>query len=423
MESEKGPEVSSAELRRAAEDRLKETRSGNTSAAAVDPQRLLHELQVHQIELEMQNAELRRAADEWSYTFAKTSDLIAIIDNDYRFIRVNPAMAAVIGRAPEDCIGLHCYTAFAGRDTPYPNCPHQRSLRTMETEKAGFYEPHLGRHLQVINTPYSVADGTLAGTILVAHDVTSFVQQEQIIKEKQQQLEVLNQSLETRIAAATEELTKANRKLRRLSLQRVKDREEEHRQLAREVHDEIGQMLVAIKFDLARIKKDTCMGEESRQAIATADEEIALIMDQVQTIIAELRPAVLDDLGLCAAIHWQADSFTKRTRISCRVDLCSSPPPLSKDQETALFYIAKQALNNVSRHAGATEVTIGSCREQRRYTYHVADNGRGITDRQVTAHDSFGIMGMLERAELIGAVAEVEALPERGTIVRVHIPL
>ncbi len=381
-------------------------------------------------QLELQNTELLRAkkqlqttADEWSRTFDSTTDLISIIGNDYRLIRVNRAMAEAIGRSPEDCVGLNCYTAIHGRVTPHDFCPHKRTLNTLQSEKAEFYEPHLGMHLQVATTPFFSTDGILAGSVHVAHDITTHVQDCKIITEKKEQLKVLNETLEARIASATCELTEANLKLRTLSHRMEKVRENERKELAREVHDEIGQMLVAIKFELSRLCKDNNQSLEAIEIIATIDEEISFVTNKVQQIISKLRPAALDFLSLCDAIKWVAEEFTSRTSIPCEVKLCTLPPLLTKEQETSLFRIAQEALSNISRHAAAQLVTIGSERREQCYTYFVADNGRGISDQELLAPDSFGIMGMYERAEQIGATAEVSALQDKGTIVRVHIPL
>ena len=361
--------------------------------------------------------------DEWSLALDSTAELISIIDSDYHLIRVNRAMAEAIGRSPDDCIGLPCYEALHGRKTPHESCPYQCTMRTLQLEKAEFYDQRLDKHLQITTAPLFTTDGVLAGTVHVAHDITPLMQKQKIITEKTQQLKDLNQTLEAHIAFATRDLTEANQKLQKLSHQMEKVRENERKKLAREVHDEIGQMLIAVKFELARLNKGKCTSPESLKVIDTIKGEIDLIINKTQQIIAKLRPTALDNLGLCDAIKWAAEEFTSRTDIPCRVKLCTLPPPLTKEQETALFRIAQESLNNIKRHAAAQQVTIGSESQGKFYTYFIIDNGRGITEQELLAFDSFGIMGIYERAKMIGAKAKVSARPEGGTIVQVQIPL
>lgn len=364
-----------------------------------------------------------KRVDELSLALDSATELISIIDKDYRFIRVNRAMAEAIGRPPDDCVGLYCYAAIHGRTTPYESCPHQQTINTLQPAEAEIEVQQLGKHLKIKTTPFFTPDGMLSGTVHGAYDITSLIQKQKIITEQAQQLKDLNNQLEARITIATHELREANRKLRTLFQQKEKVCENERKILAREVHDEIGQMLIAVKFELARLNKDNSPSSESLKIIDTIKGEVDLIISKTQQIIANLRPATLDNLDLCDAIKSVAKEFTGHTDIPCQVKLCTLPPPLTKEQETTLFRIAQEALNNIERHAAARQVTIGSESNGKFYTYFIADNGRGITDQELLASDSFGIMGIYEHAQLVGAKAEVSARPEGGTIVQVHIPI
>jgi signal transduction histidine kinase len=222
---------------------------------------------------------------------------------------------------------------------------------------------------------------------------------------------------------ADEDVRQSRERLRALAAKVESVREEERSRIAREVHDRLGQLLTALNMDLswlaARIASDDPLVVhriETMQAL-TID-----MIDFTRELAMELRPSLLD-LGLAAALEWQAEAFQARTGIRCRLASCADEQRASPDVCTALFRILQEALTNVLRHAAASEVVITLERQTDRLVMHVSDNGRGITQEQIDGRRSLGILGMRERAGLLGGAFTIAGSPDSGTTVAVSVPL
>ena len=236
------------------------------------------------------------------------------------------------------------------------------------------------------------------------------------------ELEELNNSLESRIAAATNKLKQANNQQRKLSAHLESIREEERRKISRSVHDELGQAMIALKFEIATLKKDPSISKAGLATVDTIDKRISAIMLDIRRIASDLRPSILDDLGLCEALKWRAKDFTDHTGIVCTLDLCDPFPTLAFEHSTALFRISLEALTNIFRHSGATQVKISSVVDREILVFKIADNGCGITPGQVISPDSLGLMGMMERAELCGGSLTIEGSQGSGTVIIIRMP-
>jgi signal transduction histidine kinase len=209
-------------------------------------------------------------------------------------------------------------------------------------------------------------------------------------------------------------------------------REAERTRIARQIHDELGQALTALKMDLAwlygRLVKAS--REEWIPPLLAKAESMSELMDRtvqaVRQLATELRPGALDNLGLVAAVEWQAQDFQNRSGIRCL--LATDPEDLDldldldRDRSTVAFRILQEALTNVARHAGASEVHIFLKKDAATVTLEVVDNGRGITEEQITHAGSLGLLGMRERAALVGGEVQVTRLGERGTRVTLRLP-
>ena len=220
------------------------------------------------------------------------------------------------------------------------------------------------------------------------------------------------------------ELTASHEKLRQLSQHLEAVREEELARVAREIHDELGQGLTAIKMDLVWIKKNLsakneALGERLESACGLVDATIR----SVKRVSADLRPGLLDDLGLGAAIEWLATEFQKHTGIACEATAIEEDVQLSEEGRTALFRVCQEALTNVSRHAQATRVIVRLSRKRQSLTLEVRDNGRGIADQELSDPGAFGILGMRERVRALGGEATISGEANTGTKVVVRIPL
>lgn len=374
-------------------------------------------------DFERTREQLQEAVEEWTRIFASTPGLIAIVDTEYRFTQVNFSLACALKLSPKECIGLHCYVVFHGRTERCEDCCRQRVLRTLKPEKREHFEPSLGKYVQLTVSPLNVATGAISKTVHVAHDITPQMERLKILQDQRHQLESLNTVLESRIAEGTEALSQVNMKLRGVSQNMEKKCEAIRKQISRTLHDEIGQLLVATKFELEKIRKIISPLSQVHMPLDTIDEYLSYGLERVQHIVAELRPSILDDLGFYEAIKWQAEKFTERTGVKSRVVSCPYFSRLTKEQEIILFRITQEALNNVARHAAATQVTIDTDFNDQILTFRITDDGRGITDSQRHATDSYGLMGIAERAVQVGASAEIKALSEGGTVVRIYLPL
>jgi two-component system, NarL family, sensor histidine kinase UhpB len=218
-------------------------------------------------------------------------------------------------------------------------------------------------------------------------------------------------------------LEKSRETLRELAAHLQTVREEQRAEIAREIHDEMGQGLTAMKIDLVRLRsrlrgQGAPVSELVGSLLVSLDTTIAA----VQRIMAELRPAVLDDLGLVPAIEWLSRQFTERTGIGCRLDLPETQLALAHDARTALFRILQESLTNVARHAGATQVRVTLDREGQSIRLLVEDDGKGIRTVDLESGRSFGLLGMRERAAVFGGTLTIHGEAGVGTRVCVAIP-
>jgi signal transduction histidine kinase len=210
--------------------------------------------------------------------------------------------------------------------------------------------------------------------------------------------------------------------LRALAARLQRAREEERTRVAREIHDELGQALTAIKIDLAALIRELPGGtgpqiQRSPSILKLLDEAI----QSVRRIATELRPGILDDLGLVAAVEWAAEDFQARTGTKCDVSLPALDIALDPERATALFRILQETLTNVARHTNATRVDVRLAQENEDLILEVYDNGQGIGKEQLSAGSSLGILGMRERALLLGGELTISGAPGKGTTVRVRI--
>jgi signal transduction histidine kinase len=223
---------------------------------------------------------------------------------------------------------------------------------------------------------------------------------------------------------ALEQLRQSHEQLRALSIYLQHIREEERIRISRAVHDELGQALTGLKIDLSWLgsklpRKMEPLITKTREMTDHIDETIKT----VRRISTELRPGILDHLGLVAAIEWQANEFQSRTGIQCKCGSSLRRTILEEELNTAFFRIFQETLTNIIRHANATRVEVRLAEVRNRLTLEVKDNGCGITHEQIANVHSIGLLGMRERAALLGGEVNIRGTPGRGTHVTVTIPL
>ena len=262
-----------------------------------------------------------------------------------------------------------------------------------------------GRRKTIQNSaaPIRDADGTIVGAVFVNEDVTEQVLAQESLQRSHDELRLLSEKLRT-------------------------VREEERKRIAREVHDEVGQALTALQMDVAWLeKKLETSPETAPESCASKLEAMSALLDttlgSVQRIATELRPGVLDELGLEAATEWYVRDFESRTGIPCDMRSDLKGASVEPDLGTAVFRILQEALTNVARHSAADRVEIRLSAIDEELRLEVRDNGRGIPRDQLAASQSLGLLGMRERARSLGGNLLVRGTPDVGTTVTLRVPL
>jgi hypothetical protein len=323
--------------------------------------------------------------------------LVWLKDVNGRFLAVNDTFAHSCGRAhAADIVGLTDFDVWP-RDLAQRYVDDDRSViatRKQKDVEEPIFIQGASLWFETFKTPILDKLGNVLGTTGFSRDITERQRLGEQLRAQREQLRAL--------AAHVESV-----------------REEERVRIAREIHDELGQALTCMSMDLAFLDKQ--LPKDNAQASARVSALVTV--KTVRRISSELRPSILDDLGLGAAMEWLAHDFATRTGIECAVSVPSTVM-LTAERGTVVFRMCQEALTNVARHAGATHVSIDlMIDEDACLTLEVRDNGRGITEEEIHRPDSLGLLGMRERAALLGGVVEVKGTPGQGTSVTVRVPL
>ena len=239
--------------------------------------------------------------------------------------------------------------------------------------------------------------------------------------------------LASTVAALREEIIECRRveidlhdarvQLRALSGRLLTIVEDERRRISREIHDELGQVLSALTLDLAWLgRKLDVLAPPLADKVRKTSQLAETMLESVETIATNLRPAMLDDIGLSAAMEWMVRKFRERTQIPCWLSVEEDPIKLDSERSIAVFRLAQEALTNVSRHAEATEVEIFLSIDCTQIVLDVRDNGRGIHPEAIASTSSLGLVGMRERVGRFGGWLNIQGTPGRGTHLRFVIP-
>ena len=228
---------------------------------------------------------------------------------------------------------------------------------------------------------------------------------------------------------ASEEIERSRERLQALSLRQQALIEAERKRIALEIHDELGQNLTGLKMDMHMLNKRIAVpgatvdvGEASQRMNEMMDVVDQTILN-VRRIATELRPPILDDLGLVAAIEWQTQEFQRRTEITCVLSSNIENVEINADFSTAIFRIFQEALTNITRHANANTVNVILKRLDHKLVLRVEDDGNGIRSESFDENRSLGLLGMRERARLIGGELEIFDGTDNGTTVLLTAPL
>lgn len=334
---------------------------------------------------------------------AAVPDALMMMDDTGRLVFWNTAASRIFGYDADEAIGHEVHTLLA------PPRYYDQSLQGLHYFADTGCGPALGTtsrlealHKNGTEFPIELTLSSIRVrerwyAVGVVRDITERKQTEILLRQSRQALRHLAGHLQT-------------------------VREAERSAIAREIHDELGQMLTALKIDVARLRPR--IADPNPTVLDLLDSitgSLNLMIKTTQNIVAALRPLILDELGLIPAIEWQTGQFSQRTGIQCTLRLTTTDIDLSPATSTALFRILQESLNNVARHANASEVQIDLTHADGWITLIVQDNGRGIATSDIDHHHSFGLMGMRERAHVFGGQVSIHGEPGKGTTVRVRI--
>ena len=349
--------------------------------------------------------------EEYRLAVEGSEELMAVIDRDYTYRMANAAYLKLFGKNRNEVIernvghlvGMnyfqfiikpHMDLCFAGEDVRY--------------ERKAFYPGAGTRHLEVHYHPLW-SGGRVEKIVAILRDITDYKKAENELRQSQHQL-------------------------RQLAAYLQNVREQERTEVARTVHDELGQALTGLKIDLKLHEKqlahhfpaypgDAHSGHEALfDATSAMTELVDYLIRFTRELVSELRPSMLDDLGLAAAIEWYIEKYKARTGLSVQYNNRTGLERLDGEIATALYRIVVESLTNITRHAKATVVVIDLYMADGKLALEISDNGIGITRDRINRTRSFGILGMRERAIAFGGTIDFEGKPGKGTTVRVKIP-
>lgn len=328
-------------------------------------------------------------------------DCVKLVDSQGRLLEINPAGLAMIEAPSIDAVRLRPMLELVAPEhraafTDLHARVFAGQSATLEFEIIGLKGRR--RWLETHAVPFRDPAGAVQALLGITRDVT-----------------------ETR--RAEEQLRASRAALRSLATRQQDIREDERTRIAREIHDSLGQALTALKMQLAAAqdaasKESPALSRRLHETALTVDD----LVKSVRRIASDLRPPILDQLGLPAALEWLAQDFTRRTSINCRSAIGPTNGAITGEMATALFRIVQEALTNVVRHADATRVDINLGMQSGCVTLEINDDGGGITEAGTVGPGSLGILGMRERAAVLGGVLEVAPRQEGGTRVAAWFP-
>ncbi len=339
---------------------------------------------------------------ELAQIFETAADAMRVVDREFNVIRVNETFSTLSGMRREEIIGEKCFKVLHGPLCGTPDCPlaqildneNRVEIDSEKTRSDGSKIPCI-----ITATPFRGPDGTLIGIVEDFKDITDRKKSER-------------------------ELIESRGKLRDLAAHLQVIREQERARIAHEIHDELGQALTALKMDVHWIRRKL---PESEFGLVEKTITMSALIDgtvsSVQRIISKLHPRLLYDFGLSAAIEWQIDEFVKRTGIQCDIDLGSVDIDPDEARSLAIYRIFQETLTNITRHADATRVRVGLINNGTTIEMKVSDNGKGISGNRLSDSQSFGIIGMRERAHSFGGNLVITKARGEGTTVVVTIPI
>ncbi|HKP01593.1 MAG TPA: PAS domain S-box protein [Nitrospiraceae bacterium] len=349
---------------------------------------------------------LRQTNDRLTALIRSSPIGIVILDAEGLCRLWNPGAEHIFGWCEDEVLGRPLPTVAPERSDEH------RYLRERVMKDEAFTDLEVVRcrkdgtsvYISLSTAPLRDSSGTICGVLGLMADMTQRKQVELELSHSRDQLRALAKRLES-------------------------VREEESSRIAREIHDELGQAMTSLKLDLSWVARRLSIPETADtrgrllERIQGTMQQLEVTIQTVRAIATTLRPSVLDELGLAAALDWQTRDFEKRTGIRCEWSMPLVPIPIGPDQATAIFRIYQEILTNVVRHAQASNIRIHLDITPGWLLFEVCDNGRGIPDSTLANRNSLGLLGMRERAAQWGGDVSILGGEGMGTTVKVRLPL
>jgi PAS domain S-box-containing protein len=327
-----------------------------------------------------------------------------LIDEKHQILYANSQVRTHLGVEPVDVVGRYCPEVIHGLKSPFPGCPLEESVEKGKGVEREFYDPKIKQWL--LSAVYPTPAFSPEGNRVYFHMVTDITARKQ----------------------AEKGLTRSHEKLRHLSGDLESLREEERRKIARDLHDETSQLLASLSAHLqAAIGTLPKSSDRVRKELKRAQSLSIDIIDQLQRITYELRPLVLDDLGLVPAIGWLVDKNLKKAGIKVKFNTLGEMRRLDRQVETTVFRIIQEAVSNIIRHSKARNVELLLRYTKKRIAVTISDDGKGFSQKEVIKKREgmrgLGLLGMKERIELVNGRFSLSSRADSGTKIVFSIPL
>lgn len=331
------------------------------------------------------------AASEWQATFDAIHDLVMILDQRLRIVRMNSAVESFFQLPREKILGAHCYALMHGTRRPPEACPFAAAIESRQHEETEYYDERRNRWFRVSADPLFDQQGTLTGIVHIVSDITGRKQSEKA--------------------------------LRTLAGKLLTAREAECRRLAREMHDDLTQRIAAVAVEVGRLSREPDIVPGVSQRLQAIESQLINLSSDIHTLSRQLHPAILDDLGLVEALRSECDGLGRREGIAVEFSATGSAGNLSKETALALYRIAQEGLRNIARHAGVAEASLSLAVTEQGALLSIEDEGVGFDSARVHRKAGIGLDSMEERARLIGGDLSIRTAPGRGTLIEVWAPL
>jgi len=345
---------------------------------------------------------LRKREQEFRTLAQNSPDMIVRYDLECRRVYINPSYSYYTGISIDDALNQ----SPSGIWTSLMPCTEyierlQRVMRTRQPDRMLLEwimpDGSIASHLMHAVAEFD-ENGEVSGALVIGHNITELKATERRLEDSRVQLQ-------------------------RLTYHREEAREEERRRVAREIHDELGQLLSVLRLGISTL--DYRYGDANpdlRNKTAKMGNVIDQAIDMIHTLATRLRPAVIES-GIMLAVEWLVQEFSKSTGIRCEFDIPKTEIDLDKDNALALFRIVQESMTNILRHAEATHVVVALSQYEQALTLEISDNGKGFVPEKIGKSGTFGIIGMQERVLMMDGTLVIDSAPGKGTVLRIIVPL